>query len=90
MAVLMGDAEILLARGQGQYYAINNVCSDADAACIRGNCVLPRGKCDAAAPGRFCLRTGYPPPGCSQPVPVYPSAKKVRIRWARLREESTP
>ena len=31
VAVLVGDTEILLAQVQGQYYAINNVCSHADA-----------------------------------------------------------
>jgi nitrite reductase/ring-hydroxylating ferredoxin subunit len=30
VAVLVGDTEILLAQVQGQYYAINNVCSHAD------------------------------------------------------------
>ena len=31
IAVLVGDTEILLAQVQGQYYAINNVCSHAEA-----------------------------------------------------------
>jgi nitrite reductase/ring-hydroxylating ferredoxin subunit len=31
VAVTVGDTEILLARVQGQYYAISNVCSHADA-----------------------------------------------------------
>ena len=31
VAVLIGDTEILLAQVQGQYYAISNVCSHADA-----------------------------------------------------------
>lgn len=30
VAVTVGDTEILLARGQGPYYAISNVCSHAD------------------------------------------------------------
>jgi nitrite reductase/ring-hydroxylating ferredoxin subunit len=35
VAVLVGDTEILLALVQGQYYAINNVCTHADACVIR-------------------------------------------------------
>ena len=31
VAVLVGDTEILLAQVQGQYYAMSNVCSHADA-----------------------------------------------------------
>jgi len=30
VAVTVGDTEILLARVQGQYYAISNVCSHAE------------------------------------------------------------
>jgi len=31
VAVLVGDTELLLAQVQGQYYAISNVCSHAEA-----------------------------------------------------------
>jgi nitrite reductase/ring-hydroxylating ferredoxin subunit len=31
VAVTVGDTEVLLARVQGQYYAISNVCNHADA-----------------------------------------------------------
>ena len=31
VAVFVGDTEILLAQVQGQYYAISNVCSHAEA-----------------------------------------------------------
>ena len=73
MAVLVGDAEILLARVQGQYYAINNVCSHADACLHQGD--LRPATWEVLCPlhqGGFDLRTGYPTAWpCSQPVPLY-------------------
>jgi len=73
VAVTMGDAEILLARVQGQYYAISNVCSHADAWLEQGN--LCPATWEVQCPlhqGRFDLRTGHPTAGPpNQPVQVY-------------------
>ena len=73
VAVLVGDTEILLARVQGQYYAISNVCSHADAWLHQGD--LRSATWEVQCPlhqGRFDLRTGqataWP---ASQPVQVY-------------------
>ena len=73
IAVLVGDTEILLAQVQGQYYAINNVCSHADAWLHQGD--LRSATWEVQCPlhqGRFDLRTGqataWP---ASQPVEVY-------------------
>jgi nitrite reductase/ring-hydroxylating ferredoxin subunit len=73
IAVLVGDTEVLLARVQGQYYAINNVCSHANAWLHQGD--LRPTTWEVRCPlhqGGFDLRTGYATAWpCSQPVPVY-------------------
>ena len=73
MAVLVGDTEILLARVQDQFYAINNVCSHAYACLHQGD--LRPATWEVRCPlhqGGFDLRTGYPTAWpSSQPVPVY-------------------
>ena len=73
IAVLVGDTEILLAQVQGQYYAINNVCSHADAWLHQGD--LRPAMWEVQCPlhqCRFDLRTGqataWP---ASQPVQAY-------------------
>ena len=73
VAVLVGDTEILLAQVQGQYYAISNVCTHADAWLHQGDLrpatwvaqgPLHQGRCD--------LRTGHPTAWpSSEPVQVY-------------------
>ena len=73
VAVLVGDTEVLLARVQGQYYAISNVCSHADAWLHQGD--LRPATWEVQCPlhqGCFDLRTGYPTAWpSSQPVQVY-------------------
>lgn len=73
VAVLVGDTEILLARVQGQYYAVSNVCSHADAWLDQGE--LRPATWEVQCPlhqGRFDLRTGHPTAGPAyQPVQVY-------------------
>jgi nitrite reductase/ring-hydroxylating ferredoxin subunit len=70
---IAGKPMVLLARVQGQYYAINNVCSHADACLHQGD--LRPATWEVRCPlhqGGFDLRTGYPTAWpCSQPVPVY-------------------
>ena len=73
VAVLVGDTELLLAQVQGQYYAINNVCSHADAWLHQGD--LRPATWEVQCPlhqGRFDLRTGHATAWpASQPVEVY-------------------
>jgi nitrite reductase/ring-hydroxylating ferredoxin subunit len=73
VAVTVGDVEILLARVQGQYYALSNVCSHADAWLDQGD--LRHATWEVQCPlheGRFDLRTGRPTAGPpNQPVQVY-------------------
>ncbi len=73
VAVTVGDAEVLLARVQGRYYAISNVCSHADAWLDQGD--LRPATWEVQCPlhqGRFDLRTGKPTAGPpNQPVRVY-------------------
>jgi nitrite reductase/ring-hydroxylating ferredoxin subunit len=73
VAVLVGNTEVLLARVQGQYYAINNVCSHADAGLHQGD--LRPTTWEVRCPlhqGCFDLRTGSPTAWpASQPVQVY-------------------
>jgi nitrite reductase/ring-hydroxylating ferredoxin subunit len=73
VAVLVGDTDVLLARVQGQYYAISNVCSHADAWLHQGE--LRSATWAVQCPlhqGCFDLRTGYPTAWpASQPVQVY-------------------
>jgi nitrite reductase/ring-hydroxylating ferredoxin subunit len=73
VAVMVGDIEILLARVQGQYYAVSNVCSHADAWLDQGELrpVTWEVQCPLHQ-GRFDLRTGRPTMGpANQPVQVY-------------------
>jgi nitrite reductase/ring-hydroxylating ferredoxin subunit len=73
VAVMVGDSEILLARVQGQYYAVSNVCSHAYAWLDQGD--LRPATWEVQCPlhqGRFDLRTGKPTAGpANQPVQVY-------------------
>lgn len=73
LAVLAEDTEILLAQVQGQYYAINNVCSHADAWLHQGE--LRPATWEVQCPlhqGCFDLRTGHATAWpSSQPVEVY-------------------
>jgi len=73
VAVTVGDTEVLLAQVQGQYYAISNVCSHADAWLDQGD--LRPTTWEVQCPlhqGRFDLRTGHPTAGpANQPVQVY-------------------
>ena len=73
VAVMVGDTEVLLARVQGQYYAIGNVCSHADAWLDQGD--LRPATWEVQCPlhqGRFDLRTGHPTAGPpDRPLPVY-------------------
>ena len=73
VAVTVGDTEVLLAQVQGQYYAISNVCSHADAWLHQG--ALRPATWEVQCPlhqGRFDLRTGHPTAWpSSEPVQVY-------------------
>lgn len=73
IAVEVEDTEILLVRLQGQYHAIGNVCSHADAWLDQGSLrpVTWEVQCPLHQ-GCFDLRTGQPTAGPPyQPVPVY-------------------
>jgi nitrite reductase/ring-hydroxylating ferredoxin subunit len=80
VAVLVGDTEILLARVQGQYYAISNVCSHAYAWLHQGD--LRPATWEVQCPlhqGRFDLRTGHPT--------AWPSSEPVQVYTVRVEGE---
>jgi nitrite reductase/ring-hydroxylating ferredoxin subunit len=75
LAVNAGGYDILLARiGSGDYYALDNLCSHADAWLDMG--FLVPATCEVQCPlheGRFDLRTGKPTAlPCIDPIPSYP------------------
>ena len=73
LAVTVEGSEVLLARVQGHYYAISNVCSHADAWLDQGD--LRTATWEVECPlhqGRFDLRTGKATAGPpNRPVQVY-------------------
>lgn len=73
LAVTAAGEEVLVARVQGQYYAISNVCSHAHAWLDQGE--LRSSTWEVGCPlhqGRFDLRTGEPTRGPpDRPVQVY-------------------
>jgi len=82
LAVTAGDREILIARvGTDEYYAVDNMCSHADAWMDTGT--LWPSTCEVECPlhdGRFDLRTGKPTQApCVEPIQSFAVAVRDAV-----------